>query len=194
VAAAALVILWFGFRSDEPRDAVTTEVKPPPAKREADPELQPPPARPAPPPSAPSRVDEILALNHKAVSAYARADIKTAKGLLEKADQLAVASGYEKALVRAQTQVRLGALWISSKKNPRIGRRYLASAVAINPAVKLPSEMTTPKVRKALHQVRAKAQPAGARGQKGSLAAKAKRRHGREGARPRTASTPSRAR
>ena len=63
--------------------------------------------------------------------------------------------------VRAQTQVRLGALWISSKKNPRIGRRYLASAVAINPAVKLPSEMTTPKVRKALHQVRAKAQPAG---------------------------------
>ena len=99
-------------------------------------------------PERPPRVDEILALNQKAVSAYAQADFKTARALLQDADKLALASGYQDAPVRAQTQVRLGALYVA-QKNPRVGRRYLAKAVAINPAVRIPPGMMSPQVHKA---------------------------------------------
>jgi hypothetical protein len=105
--------------------------------------------------------------------------------LLQDADKLAVASGFQDAPVRAQTQVRLGALWIAGQKKPRVGRRYLAKAVAINPAVSLPSDMNSPAVRRALNAVREKAHPTKARAQKRALNAKATQRHGLKGKRAR---------
>ncbi len=184
VSAAAVLIIWLGVRSSGPSDPVVADINPPPASPKTDPKVQQPPDR-RPPPGSPSRVDDILALNQKAVSAYARSDIKAARDLLEQADKLAVESGYENAMVRAQTQVRLGALWMGGKKNPRIGRRYFSMAVAINPAVRLPEAMTTPRVRKALNQVRSRAHAAEAPAKKRTLDKKSKRRHGREGKRPR---------
>jgi eukaryotic-like serine/threonine-protein kinase len=177
-AAAVLAISWFAIRSAGPIDTVVNEVTPPPAPGKV---ISPPATPPAPPPAAPSRVDEILELNQKAVSAYAQSDVKTARALLENADKLAVASGYENAMVRAQTQVRLGALWIGGQKNPRVGRRYLAKAVAINPAVRLPASMMNPQVGKALHAVRAKARVASGPASKRALKAKHPKRamHGR---------------
>jgi hypothetical protein len=130
-------------------------------------------------PAAPSRVDEILALNQKAVSAYARSDVKSARALLQEADRLAVASGYRDAMVRAQTQVRLGAVAIAGQRNPRVGRRYLAKAVAINPAVKLPDDLATPATRKALIREKTRIAHAKARGKKSLVRGKARRPHGR---------------
>jgi hypothetical protein len=177
VAAAAFVIGWLALRSGGKPDATIVEVTPPP--REA-PVVVAPPApqpKPTPPGVVRSRVDDILALNEKAVSAYARADVKTARALLEDADGIAVGNGYRDAMVRAQTQVRLGALWMGGQKNPRVGRRYFARAVAINPAVKLPPEMTTPTIRKAL--LREKARVSKARAQKPASKARPARRHAR---------------
>jgi hypothetical protein len=169
VGAAIVVITWLVVRSIGPSGAVVNEVVPPPAQVKVN---QPPQERPSPPAVPPSRVDEILALNQKAVSAYAQSDVKTARTLLEDADKLAIESGYQDAMVRAQTQVRLGALWIGGQKNPRVGRRYLAKAVAINPGVNLPASMANPQVRKALQAVRAKARVASSRTPKRALKAR----------------------
>jgi eukaryotic-like serine/threonine-protein kinase len=107
-------------------------------------------------PTAPTKVDEILALNQKAVSAYEQGDVKTARGLLLQADKLALDSGFKDAPVRAQTQVRLGALFVAQKK-PRLGRPYLIRAVAINPAVRIPPGMMSPRVHKTLIATKQKA-------------------------------------
>jgi hypothetical protein len=134
---------------------------------------------PLPPAGAPSRVDEILALNEKAVSAYSQADVKTARTLLQDADRLAIASGYKDAPVRAQTQVRLGALFIG-QKSARAGRRHLLTAVAINPAVRVPPPMMTPQVQKTLFALKRKARLAKNGGPKGGLKSHPSRRHGRD--------------
>jgi serine/threonine protein kinase len=177
VAAAAFVVVWFAVRSGGPTGPVVVDVNPPrPKKPEAT--LVVPPSKQPPPPANPgSRVDEILALNEKAVSAYAQSNVKAARSLLEDADKIAVSNGYQDAMVRAQTQVRLGALWMGGQKNPRVGRRYFAKAVAINPAVKLPNEMTSPTIRKAL--LREKARVSKARAQKPATKGKPSRRHAR---------------
>jgi serine/threonine protein kinase len=177
VAAAAFVVVWFAVRSGGPTGPVVVDVTPPrPKKPDATPVV--PPSKQPPPPANPgSRVDEILALNEKAVSAYAQSNVKAARTLLEDADKIAVSNGYQDAMVRAQTQVRLGALWMGGQKNPRVGRRYFAKAVAINPAVKLPNEMTNPTIRKAL--LREKARVSKARAQKPATKGKPSRRHAR---------------
>ena len=170
VGAAVLAISWLVLRSGGPTGTVANDVKPPQPQVRV---VQPPQMRPQPSPSAPSsRVDEILALNQQAVSAYAQSDVRTARALLENADKLAIASGYQNAMVRAQTQVRLGALWIGGQKNPRVGRRYFAKAVAINPEVNLPASMVNPQVRKAFHAVRTRARVASSRGWKRTPRAK----------------------
>jgi hypothetical protein len=180
--AAALAVGWFALRSPGKPGAVT-----PPAQVAARLDVErgheASVPRPLPAATAPSRVDEILALNGKAVSAYARSDLKTARSLLMDADKLAIASGYQDAMVRAQTQVRLGALFIGGQKNPRLGRRYLAKAVTINPAVRLPADMVSPATTRALHAE--KARLAKNRGQKRALKAKPLRRHAREARRKR---------
>jgi hypothetical protein len=130
-------------------------------------------ARAVPAPAAPTKVDEILALNQKAVSAYEQGDVKTARGLLLQADRLALDSGYKDAPVRAQTQVRLGALFVAQKK-PRLGRPYLIRAVAINPAVRIPPGMMSPKVHKTLIATKQKARLA----KNASLASPSKRAKG----------------
>jgi hypothetical protein len=180
-AAAAFLVVWFALRSggdakvvNDNHPAATTKPQLAanvPAKGV---DLAVAPKAPA---AAPSRVDEILALNQKAVTAYGKADYKAARTLLLDADRLAVESGYKEAPVRAQTQVRLGALWIAGQKKPRVGRRHLAMAVAINPAVNLPPGMTTPAVRKVFNAVRDKAQPAKSRAGKRANA-KLSQRHG----------------
>ena len=153
-AAAALVLGWFALRPGAPPERLAAVSTPPPARVDVARE-QKPSARTGIA-SAPSRVDEILALNQKAVSAHEKSDFKTARALLQDADKLAVASGYADAPVRAQTQVRLGALYVH-QKNLRLGRRYLARAVAINPAVRLPPGMMSPRAHKVLIATKQKA-------------------------------------
>jgi eukaryotic-like serine/threonine-protein kinase len=177
-SAAAVAIGAFAVRSDGPSGALAVVTNPPPPAR-VDVARAPRPSPSVAPPSAPTRVDEILALNQKAVSAHAQSDYKTASALLQDADKLALASGYKDAPVRAQTQVRLGALYLGQNK-PRVGRRYLARAVAINPAVRIPASMLNPQVHKALIAAKNKARVAKNAAQKRGSKSQPPRRHGRD--------------
>ena len=118
-------------------------------------------------------------MNQKAVDAHAQSDFKAARALLQDADKLALASGYAEAPVRAQTQVRLGALYVA-QKNPRVGRRYLAKAVAINPAVRIPPGMMSPQARKVLIATKQKARLAKNGPPKRAPKSHPPRRHGRD--------------
>ena len=170
-AAASIAVLaggWLVLRSGG-QPAPVAVVSPPPVAVARAVDV----ARAVPAPAAPTKVDEILALNGKAVSAYEQGDLKTARGLLLQADKLAVDSGFKDAPVRAQTQVRLGALFVAQKK-PRLGRPYLVRAVAINPAVRIPPGMMSPKVHKTLIATKQKARLA----KNASLTGAAKRARG----------------
>jgi serine/threonine protein kinase len=177
-SAAAVAIGWFALRSDGPpaRPTVAVNLAPPPR---VDVARAPKPSPSAGLPTAPTRVDEILALNQRAVDAHAQSDFKAAGALLQEADKLALASGYEAAPVRAQTQVRLGALYLG-QNNPRVGRRYLAKAVAINPAVRIPAGMLNPHVHKALIAEKKKARSAKNAAEKRLAKSQPQRRHGRD--------------
>jgi tRNA A-37 threonylcarbamoyl transferase component Bud32 len=177
-SAAAVAIGAFALRSNGPSGALAVVTTPPPPAR-VDVAREPRPSPSAGQPSAPTRVDEILALNQKAVSAYAQSDYKTASALLREADKLALASGYKDAPVRAQTQVRLGALYLG-QINPRMGRRYLARAVAINPAVRIPADMLNPRVHKALIAEKNKARFAKNAAQRRGSKTQPPRRQGRD--------------
>jgi len=177
-SAAAVAIGWFVLRPGGPSGTLAVVATTPPAAR-VDVARAPKPSPSPELPSAPSRVDEILALNQKAVSAHEQSDFKTARALLQDADKLALASGYADAPVRAQTQVRLGALYVA-QKNPRVGRRYLAKAVAINPAVRLPPGMMSPQAHKALIATKQKARLAKNGPPKRGSKSPPPRRHGRD--------------
>jgi serine/threonine-protein kinase len=175
-SAAAIAIGWFALRSGGPSGTLAVvATTPPPARVDVARAAAPSPGLP----TTPSRVDEILALNQKAVSAHEQSDFKTARALLQDADKLALASGYADAPVRAQTQVRLGALYVA-QKNPRVGRRYLAKAVAINPAVRLPPGMMSPQAHKALIATKQKARLAKNGPPKRGAKSPPPRRHGRD--------------
>ena len=177
-ASAAVAIGWFALRSGGPSGMLAVVATTPPSAQVVDVARAPKPSPSPELPSAPSRVDEILALNQKAVSAHEQSDFKTARALLQDADKLALASGYADAPVRAQTQVRLGALYVA-QKNPRVGRRYLAKAVAINPAVRLPPGMMSPQAHKALIVTKQKARLAKNGPPKRGPKSHPPRRHGR---------------
>jgi Protein kinase domain len=177
-ASVAVAIGWFALRPGGPSGTLAVVATTPPPAR-VDVARTPKPAPSPEPPSAPSRVDEILALNQKAVSAHEQSDFKTARALLQDADKLALASGYAEAPVRAQTQVRLGALYVA-QKNLRVGRRYLAKAVAINPAVRLPPGMMSPQAHKALIATKQKARLAKNGPPKRGPKSQPPRRHGRD--------------
>jgi hypothetical protein len=153
-SVAVVAIAWFALRSGGPSGTHAVVANSPPARVDVARELKSAPSRAVP--AAPTRVDEILALNQKAVDAHTQSDFKTARAFLQDADKLALASGYADAPVRAQTQVRLGALYVA-QKNPRVGRRYLAKAVAINPAVRIPPGMMSPQAYKVLIATKQKA-------------------------------------
>jgi hypothetical protein len=94
-------------------------------------------------------LDKIKAKNQAAQSAFGASDWDEMKGQLMEAVAIGNESGLAKAKIMAQTYVLLGVLQVDGFKDNEAGIKFFAKALDINPAVTIPSNMSTKAVKAA---------------------------------------------
>lgn len=110
---------------------------------------------------------QVRRLNRKAMAAYDTLDFDTAKKALLDAVALLRKSGLDSTPVAAKTYLNLGVVYISGLKDPQRGLEYFATALKLDPNIRLDPQLASPELEEAFQsaeaEMAARQPPAGAR-------------------------------
>lgn len=96
--------------------------------------------------------NKIVALNEKALAAYASQDADTAVALLNQALDLCGLAHLESRPIAARTHVHLGVVYVSDIKKRALGVAEFRKAIGIDPKIKITKSLINPEVQGAFEE------------------------------------------
>src|SRR3954469_21543938 len=99
--------------------------------------------------------DKITQLNREALAAVDKREFEKARELLKRALDLCKASGLEQHPAAARTHVHMGVVIIQGFKNPDLGKKQFAKALAIDPNITITKSLSTPDLEEAFQEAKA---------------------------------------
>src|SRR6187397_1444246 len=105
--------------------------------------------------SAQDPTDKITQLNREALAAVDKREFEKARELLKRALDMCKAAGLEQHPVAARTHIHMGVIIIQGFKNPELGKKQFAKALAIDPNITITKSLSTPDLEEAFAEAKA---------------------------------------
>ncbi len=110
--------------------------------------------------AAPSPADEavqrqVRRLNRKAMAAYDALDFDAAKKALLDAVALLRGNGLDATPAAAKTYLNLGVVYVAGLKDPQRGLEYFATALKLDPNIRLDPQLASPELEEAFQSAEA---------------------------------------
>src|SRR6478609_2280458 len=99
--------------------------------------------------------EKITQLNREALAAVDKREFEKARELLKRALDMCKAAGLEQHPVAARTHIHMGVIIIQGFKNPELGRKQFAMALAIDPSITITKSLSTPDLEEAFAEAKA---------------------------------------
>jgi len=99
--------------------------------------------------------DKITQLNRDALAAVDKREFEKARELLKKALDMCKTAGLEQRPVAARTHVHMGVVIIQGFKNPELGKKQFAMAIAIDPNITITKSLSTPDLEEEFAEAKA---------------------------------------
>jgi len=99
--------------------------------------------------------DKITQLNRDALAAVDKREFEKARELLKRALDLCKSAGLENHPAAARTHVHMGVVIIQGFKNPELGKKQFAKAMAIDPNITITKSLSTPDLEEAFQEAKA---------------------------------------
>src|SRR4029077_9916695 len=99
--------------------------------------------------------DKITQLNRDALAAVDKREFEKARELLKRALDMCKTAGLEQHPVAARTHVHMGVVIIQGFKNPELGKKQFAKALAIDPNITITKSLSTPDLEEAFAEAKA---------------------------------------
>jgi len=98
--------------------------------------------------------EKITQLNREALAAVDKREFEKARELLKRALDLCKSAGLEQHPVAARTHVHMGVIIIQGFKNPELGKKQFAMALAIDPSIGITKSLSTPDLEEAFAEAK----------------------------------------
>ena len=106
--------------------------------------------------SQPAEVtDKVTQLNREALAAVDKREFEKARELLKRALDVCKSAGLEQHPAAARTHVHMGVVIIQGFKNPELGKKQFAKALAIDPKITITKSLSTPDLEEAFAEAKA---------------------------------------
>src|SRR5262245_7086319 len=106
--------------------------------------------------SQPAEVtDKITQLNREALAAIDKREFEKARELLKRALDVCKSAGLEQHPAAARTHIHMGVVIIQGFKNPDLGKKQFAMALAIDPKITITKSLSTPDLEEAFGEAKA---------------------------------------
>jgi hypothetical protein len=106
--------------------------------------------------SQPAEVtDRITQLNREALAAVDKREFEKARELLKRALDVCKTAGLEQHPAAARTHIHMGVVIIQGFKNPELGKKQFAKALAIDPKITITKSLSTPDLEEAFAEAKA---------------------------------------
>jgi len=102
-------------------------------------------------------IDKITQLNREALAAIDKREFEKARELLKRALDTCNSAKLEKHPVAARTHVHMGVVIIQGFKNPELGKKQFAMAIAIDPNITITKSLSTPDLEEAFAEAKTEA-------------------------------------
>ena len=99
--------------------------------------------------------DKITQLNREALAAVDKREFEKARELLKRALDMCKTAGLEQHPVAARTHIHMGVVIIEGFKNPELGKKQFAMALAIDPNITITKSLSTPDLEEAFGEAKA---------------------------------------
>src|SRR5512138_2085128 len=99
--------------------------------------------------------EKITQLNREALAAVDKREFEKARKLLKRALDLCKTAGLEQHPAAARTHIHMGVIIIQGFKNPELGKKQFAKALAIDPNITITKSLSTPDLEEAFAEVKA---------------------------------------
>src|SRR3954467_11062220 len=99
--------------------------------------------------------EKITQLNREALAAVDKREFEKARELLKRALDLCKSSGLEQHPAAARTHIHMGVVIIQGFKNPELGKKQFAKALAIDPNITITKSLSTPDLEEAFQEAKA---------------------------------------
>jgi hypothetical protein len=99
--------------------------------------------------------EKITQLNREALAAVDKREFEKARELLKRALDLCKTLGLEQHPAAARTHVHMGVIIIQGFKNPELGKKQFAKALAIDPNITITKSLSTPDLEEAFAEAKA---------------------------------------
>ena len=100
-------------------------------------------------------IEKVTQLNREALGAIDKREFEKARELLKRALDLCRTAGVENHPIAARTHVHMGVVIIQGFKNPELGKKQFAKAVAIEPSITITKSLSTPDLEEAFAEAKA---------------------------------------
>jgi len=99
--------------------------------------------------------DKITQLNREALAAIDKREFEKARELLKRALDVCKSAGLEQHPAAARTHIHMGVVIIQGFKNPDLGKKQFAMALAIDPKITITKSLSTPDLEEAFSEAKA---------------------------------------
>jgi hypothetical protein len=99
--------------------------------------------------------DKVTQLNREALAAIDKREFEKARELLKRALDMCNGAGLDQHPVAARTHIHMGVVIIQGFKNPELGKKQFALALAIDPNMTITKSLSTPDLEEAFAEVKA---------------------------------------
>jgi hypothetical protein len=99
--------------------------------------------------------DKVTQLNREALAAIDKREFEKARELLKRALDMCNSAGLDQHPVAARTHIHMGVVIIEGFKNPELGKKQFALALAIDPNMTITKSLSTPDLEEAFAEVKA---------------------------------------
>ena len=99
-------------------------------------------------------VEKVTQLNRDALAAVDKREFEKARELLKRALDLCRTAGMENHPIAARTHVHMGVVIIQGFKNPELGKKQFAKALAIEPSITITKSISTPDLEEAFAEAK----------------------------------------
>lgn len=110
----------------------------------------------------PDPTAKVTQLNREALAAIEKREYEKAREILKRALDLCETSGLAEHPIAARTHLHMGVVIIDGFKNPELGRKQFARALAIEPGITLTDSLSTPELEDTFAEVRVESRRGGA--------------------------------
>src|SRR6478672_2471952 len=99
--------------------------------------------------------DKVTQLNREALAAIDKREFEKARELLKRALDVCKGAGLEQHPAAARTHIHMGVVIIQGFKNPELGKKQFAMALAIDPNITITKSLSTPDLEEAFAEAKA---------------------------------------